>query len=341
MRRPDNTYVAFINREPVSSENGPLLDYATGRMPELPVTINLFSNNEREVSVDPEYFAGDTLVHVVALPKRNAEGSEMTDISLLFSAMRHTQNPPRVALHLPRVRYSRSEKFTGEGVSVGLEARAAMICQLPNLETVYCYDLHEQASIAAFAPYGYHVTSGFPVAQYLRKLGNVDLVVAADGGGEKLVKEVAKHLHVDYDNLLKTRSGTEVSRPNAPRPSVRGKVVALVDDETSSGSTVVTAIEEMMSEGALGVHVVVLRNFANSAAMERMMATPGLASFASTTFAPGVLPDDIGGNTVPYELIDLPLRGFEDSRLIRDAHSVSGANDAYPSRGITGVSALQ
>lgn len=169
---------------------------------------------------------------------------------------------------IPYFGYARQDRAfqTGEAVSSRAVARAIAT----GCDRVITVDPHKDDLLSQFGGKAVGVSAVPQLAAELGRWG-VDVVLAPDKGARPRAEQAARLLKVAVDHLEKTRiSPTEV-RMAAKDLDVRGKRVAIVDDLIASGSTMVTAAQQLKSQGAKAVYAACTHGLFTGNALPRLL----------------------------------------------------------------------
>lgn len=208
-----------------------------------------------------------------------------TELLMLVDAVRR-EHPRRITALLPFFPFRRGDHtvLPGESVSGSVVARSL---EAVGVQRVVSVDLHKPR-IASF--FRGPVTNGIPYAAYVRALRRLSLlrpiVIGADDGTLHRARHLGTLLGADATAFTKTR-GPRHDRVAAIhlRRHVRGYDVILVDDEISTGGTIIACAKRLRAGGARSITVVVAHGvFAASApsalqhsAVDRVFVTDTIA----------------------------------------------------------------
>ena len=162
----------------------------------------------------------------------------------------------RITAVIPYYAYGRSDKKDQPRVPITARLIASMI-EVAGADRVLTLDLHA-GQIQGF--FGIPVDELTAIPMLARPFGNGnDVVVAAtDVGGAKRARETADILGADLAVVQKRRMGnTEQVVADQVIGEVSGKKAVIVDDEITTGGTVLAAADALVQNGASGVYCAV------------------------------------------------------------------------------------
>ncbi len=177
--------------------------------------------------------------------------------------------------YYPGARQDKRKGRTREGISAGLFAR---MLQSAGTDRVVTTEIHNDAIAGMFNPTTTHLENVFLTRRFSRWLiskGLVgDVVVSPDVGFLERARGYAEELEADLAALSKER---DYSQPNKVlRSTLIGDVnkrnVLLVDDIIDTAGSVVAAVEELKSHGALDIIVACAHPLLSDPAWERLTA---------------------------------------------------------------------
>jgi len=175
--------------------------------------------------------------------------------------------------YYPGARQDKRKGRTREGISAGLFAR---MLQAAGANRVLSVEIHNDAIAGMFNPAVAHLENVFltrHLVEWLGKKGLVgDVVVSPDVGYLERARAYAEELSADLAALSKER---DYSKPNQVIRStligdVKNKNVLLVDDIVDSAGSVVAAIDELKSHGALNIVLACSHPIMSGSAWERL-----------------------------------------------------------------------
>ncbi len=222
--------------------------------------------------------------HVIVVKTFMPDQDSSALFALLAADAAKEANAESVTLVAPYLAYARQDRafLSGEPVSVRALLRALWAAGYSRLVTV---EVHKPDSLKEFPGTAYNVRPYPLMVDSIGLRSSKDLVVLSpDLGALERAKILAEHLGVGYDYLEKLRdryTGQVSVKPKSL--DVNGKHVIIVDDIISTGSTVVTAINELRRAGATGFDVIVAHALLAEGAEERLRSAGVSAIYAANT----------------------------------------------------------
>lgn len=198
-------------------------------------------------------------VSPVALPAVNQEF--FRTLAQIFEAKNRGFDVTLITPYLP---YARTDKMDQPGVSVTGRLIADLI-ETVGTDRVAFARLHAPQSQGFFSIPSLHVSGRDTINKFLADY-KIDAVVSPDAGFQKDATLYADGLKVPVIVLNKQRDpkSGESTLKTMGDMDLKGKRLAVIDDETASGSTLGTAAEFLKSQGATAV-VGVVTHLAGSA----------------------------------------------------------------------------
>lgn len=163
----------------------------------------------------------------------------------------------RVTLLTPYLPYARSDKMDQNGVAV-IGRLAADMIESSGVAEAQFVRAHAPQSQGFFRIPTIQTMGRGTINRYLRSVG-IEQVISPDAGFQKDATLYADDLKVPVAVINKQRDlqTGESKLHDMSGPSVTGKVVAIIDDETASGGTLKKAAEFLKANGAKKVIAVV------------------------------------------------------------------------------------
>lgn len=162
-----------------------------------------------------------------------------------------------VTLITPYLPYARSDKKDHEGVSVTGRLVADLI-EAVRTDSIAFVRAHAPQSEGFFSIPVFHISGRRTLKEYLAQQG-IDLVVSPDAGFQKDATLYAEDLGVPVAVVNKQRDPetSETLLHDISGPAIKGLHVAIIDDETASGSTLAKVAAFLKEHGAKTVTAVV------------------------------------------------------------------------------------
>lgn len=159
--------------------------------------------------------------------------------------------PKKITAVLPFYPYRRQERKVEEGESVTAELCAKMI-KSSGADNIVVLDLHSK-TIEKYFKIPYNHLTAFPLfSKYFRnkKIKNA-AVMAPDFGAYEINKKLAGELNLPCSYIKKFRMGKhDVVEKMELEMNVDGKDIIMLDDEISTGGTLISASRLLKEKGA-------------------------------------------------------------------------------------------
>lgn len=185
---------------------------------------------------------------------------------------------------IPYFAYARQDRAFNWGEAVSSRAVSRAIAA--GCDRAVTVDIHKRTILDFFGGKAHGVTAVPQLAEELARWG-VDAVLAPDKGARDRAAQAAGLIDVPVDHLEKTRlSATEVTM--APKElDVRGRRVAIVDDLIASGSTMLTAAQQLKAQGAKAVYAACTHGLFTGNALPRLLSGGLDRILCTDTWLPG------------------------------------------------------
>jgi ribose-phosphate pyrophosphokinase len=110
-------------------------------------------------------------------------------------------------------------------------------------------NLHDSSTLKWFDIPAFEVRAEYALAKYIERF-KPDVIISPDRGSIERAKYVADLLNVKYDYFEKKRISGDKVVIEKKDIDVQGKVVAIVDDMISTGSTIIAAAQILKEQKA-------------------------------------------------------------------------------------------
>lgn len=213
---------------------------------ETAVASSVFSNGNRSVMIQ-DSLQGDNVF--IFQTQADSVDASLMELVMIIRAARESFAKQITAV-LPYLPYSRSDKKWAPGAPVTARLVADML-QMAGADRVVAIDIHSPQVAGFFSVPFLEIRTKSLLSDYLKNQWDLTnyCVVAADAGAMKKAGEFAQALSLPLAILAKNRTGPDGQvTMDGLMGDVRGKSCMLVDDETSSGSTLVQAAEFLLTE---------------------------------------------------------------------------------------------
>ncbi len=210
-----------------------------------------FSNENLMVRIEENVRECDVFVVQTSCPPVN-EG--IIEMLITIDALKHA-SAGRVTAVLPYFPYVRSDKKDKPRISIAARLMADLL-QTAGADRVVTMDLHAAQIGGFFRVPVDHLQATPIIVDYLKKKGNIggQVLVAGDAGEAKEVGRYANRLHLPMAIIDKRRfDDSEKPVPAHLIGDVEGKDAIIVDDEVSTGRTLIEAATFLKEKGAATV----------------------------------------------------------------------------------------
>jgi ribose-phosphate pyrophosphokinase len=229
-----------------------------------------FSNENLMVKINENVRGADVFVIQTSCPPIH---SGIIELLITIDALKHA-SAGRVTAVVPYFPYVRSDKKDKPRISITARLMADLL-QTAGADRVVTMDLHA-AQIAGFFRIPVDHLQATPLlADYLRKSDLSDAVlVAGDAGEAKEVGGYANRLNLPMAIIDKRRyDDSEKPKPAHLIGEVEGKHAIIVDDEVSTGRTLIEAAVYLKEKGALSVTAAFTHAVLAGEAIDRLNAS--------------------------------------------------------------------
>lgn len=209
-----------------------------------------FSNENLMVKINENVRGADVFVVQTSCPPIHAG---IMELLITIDALKHA-SAGRITAVLPYFPYVRSDKKDKPRISITARLIADLL-QTSGADRVVTMDLHA-AQIAGFFRIPVDHLQATPlIADHLRRRDLADSVlVAGDAGEAKEVGRYANRLHLPMAIIDKRRyDDSEKPKPAHLIGDVKGMHAIIVDDEVSTGRTLIEAAAYLKEQGAKSV----------------------------------------------------------------------------------------
>jgi ribose-phosphate pyrophosphokinase len=229
-----------------------------------------FSNENLMVKINENVRGADVFVVQTSCPPIH---SGIIELLITIDALKHA-SAGRVTAVVPYFPYVRSDKKDKPRISITARLMADLL-QTAGADRVVTMDLHA-AQIAGFFRIPVDHLQATPLlADYLRKCDFLDVVlVAGDAGEAKEVGGYANRLNLPMAIIDKRRyDDSEKPKPAHLIGEVDGKHAIIVDDEVSTGRTLIEAAVYLKEKGAKSVTAAFTHAVLAGEAIDRLNAS--------------------------------------------------------------------
>lgn len=221
-------------------------------IPLSPLSVTRFSNDNLFVQVEESVREEDVfVVQSFTQPASDHIMSLMLTLDALRSA-----SAKRITAVIPYYSYARSDKKDAPRISIAGRLLADLL-KTAGANRVLTMDLHADSVHGFFSMPVDHLTAMPTICDYFAATLDLSkvVVVATDAGGAKRAGRFAKRLNTSLAIIDKRR----ISDSNVKQGLVVGNVnhhdAIIFDDEISTGATLVTTVETLLSAGVRNIYV--------------------------------------------------------------------------------------
>ena len=226
-----------------------------------------FSNENIKVNIEENIRGTDAFVIHTSCPPVS---DGIMELLITIDALRHA-SADRITAVLPYYPYVRSDKKDEPRISITARLVADLL-QTAGADRVLTMDLHSPQIHGFFHIPVDHLTAAPVLCQHFAARALDDWVmVAPDAGEVKDAGRYAERLDVPLAIIDKRRYGDdETVRAVHVIGEVMGRHALIVDDETASAGTLISAAEVLLEQGAVDVTAGVVHPVLSGNACERI-----------------------------------------------------------------------
>lgn len=211
------------------------------------IEIVTFADSEKRVRIEEDVSEQKVIV-IAALS--NPVDTHLVELCLIGDALKANDCGKMIAV-IPYYGYARQDKAhrLGEGVSARVMAR---LIEAVNYDKAIAVDLHSETVAGFFKIPVCHLSGADVFIPVLNKLNHDFAVVAPDAGAAKRAQKFAEKLDAPLCLIEKKRNLDKLHQLESIHliGEISGRVAVLVDDVTTSGSTLVKAAYALKQHGA-------------------------------------------------------------------------------------------
>jgi ribose-phosphate pyrophosphokinase len=252
-----------------------------------PVEFKRFADTEGYVRIQENVRKKDIIAFQTHAPVdgRPTSDSIYQHFQMLDAAARsHANDIIAVVPHLSGARQDR-QVLAREAISAKLNLKLLGAAGASELVTVDIHDIH---TLNDFHTTPDHLTAQPMLRDMLGRLMTGDpegyVLVAPDEGHAKTLRPHAKHLGIELKDMVKARDphGERVTHEGTV-DGVDGRVCFLMDDMLSTGSTLISAAENLNESGAAEIYAAFTHGSFSGQAVELLKASPITKLFVTDT----------------------------------------------------------
>jgi ribose-phosphate pyrophosphokinase len=226
-----------------------------------------FSNQNMLVQIEENVREADVFFIQPSCPPVSDGILEML---ITIDALKHA-SAGRITAVIPYFPYSRSDKKDRPRVSITARLMADLI-ETAGAHRVLTLDLHAPQIQGFFRiPVDQLIAAPLMCQHLLKTKLDNHVIVASDIGEAKDIERYANRLDLPVA-IIDKRRYADNSRPVARRlvGDVRGKTALIIDDEISSGGTLLEAADFCRAQGAVAVRAAAVHGVFSGSALERI-----------------------------------------------------------------------
>lgn len=286
---------------------------------ETKATFLTFSNDNQFITINEPVRGEDVFVIQTQTPPLD---KYITELLILIRTLRDA-SAERITVVLPYFPYARSDKKDQPRVCITARLIADLL-ETAGASRVVVIEMHAPQMQGFFSIPCDHLLAAPDVINYLKDNWNLKnyVIAAGDSGAVKMLKTYADGLNLPIAIMDKRREGNdEQVRIKSVIGEVKNKKVLLLDDETSSGRTLIKDAEFLLqTAGAIEVDACFIHSAFDSTAAERLNQSP-IRHFLTTD----TIPQKFGLRDL--EVISLTKRCAEMIQNIYENKSVKELNE--------------
>ncbi|MFH1789758.1 MAG: ribose-phosphate diphosphokinase [bacterium] len=231
-----------------------------------------FSNNNRFVTIDEAVRGEDVFVVQTSAPSVDVH---LVELLMIVRALRGA-SAQRITAVMPYFPYARSDKKDQPRICITARLVADLL-ETAGADRALIMEMHSPQLQGFFSIPCDHLLGAPALINYLKNWDLTDyILVAADAGAAKILKTYAEGLSLEMAIMDKRREA------NDDQPKVKGlvgevrdKKVLLIDDEISSGRTLIRDTEYLINTaGAKSVDACVTHAILGNNAVEELNNSP-------------------------------------------------------------------
>ncbi|MBI5728585.1 MAG: ribose-phosphate pyrophosphokinase [Candidatus Magasanikbacteria bacterium] len=285
-------------------------------------TSKLFSNGNRFVSIDEPVRGHDVYVIQTQSPPVDGHVMEL----LIYIRTLRDASAARITAVLPYFPYARSDKRDQPRVCITARLLADLLA-VAGADRVITMEMHSPQIQGFFSIHCDQLLAAPDIIRHLRTQWTLHnyCLVAGDAGAAKMLKRYADHLGLPVAIMDKRREGNqEQVSIKGVIGDVAGKKVLLLDDETSTGRTLIRDAEYLLqSAGAQSVDACFIHAALDQKAADRLNDSP-IERFLTTDTIPCAV------KLRNCEIVSVTERFAECIKHIHDSQSIELLNNVIP-----------
>ncbi|MBI4213357.1 MAG: ribose-phosphate pyrophosphokinase [Chloroflexi bacterium] len=278
-----------------------------------------FPNGEVQVRIEENVRGAD--VFVLQSPQGEDVDGSLMELLVMIDALRRA-SARRITAVIPYLPYARQEKKTAGREPITAKLVANLIATA-GASRVLTIDMHAPAIEGFFDIPVDHLRAAPLLAQHFLGLDPEQIVVVSpDVGGVERANKFRQRLGTTLAIVAKQRLGPQSTEVVEMVGEVKGKIAILIDDQISTGSTLVGAASVLIERGAVDVRACATHGLFPPGAVEYLCDSP-LEEIVVTDTLPEV---DEGAGSKFHTVSVAPVLA-EAIRRIHQNRSVSALFD--------------
>lgn len=283
----------------------------------------LFSNGNRFIKIEEPVRGDDVYVIQTQAPSVDEHIMEL----LIYIRALKSASAASITAVFPYFPYARSDKKDQPRVAISARLLADMI-QIAGADRVLIMEMHAPQLQGFFSIPCDHLIAAPDIIRFLQRTWDLSnyCLVAGDSGAAKMIKSYADGLHLPVAIMDKRREGNkETVSIKGVIGDVTNKKVLLVDDETSSGGTLIKDAEFLLKHtSALSVDACFVHAALGDGATKRLNDSP-IQQFITTDTIP--LREELRNCTT----ISVTERFAQCIKRLHNGESIKSLNEIYSS----------
>lgn len=286
---------------------------------ETKTTSQIFSNNNRFITIDEPVRGDDVFVIQTQIAPVDVYVMELL---ILLRTLRDA-SAGRVTAVTPYFPYARSDKKDQPRVCISARLIADLL-EKAGADRALIMEMHSPQIQGFFSIPCDHLLAAPDIIKYLKNNRDLNdyVLVAGDAGASKMLKDYADALNLPVAIMDKRREGNdETVKIKNVIGEVKGKKTLLIDDETTSGGTLISDSEFLLDKaGAVSVDACFVHPAFDQKGLEKLNNSR-INKFIITD----TIPLD-GKNLKNCEIVSVTARFAEMIRRIHENESVRSLN---------------
>ena len=286
---------------------------------ETKTTVKVFSNENRFIKIEEPVRGDDVFVIQTQFSPVDAH---IIELLMIIRTLRDA-SAKRITAVLPYLPYIRSDKKDQPRVCLAARLMADMI-ESAGANRVLIMEMHSPQAQGFFSIPTDHIIAAPDIVAHLKQNWNLYnyVLISGDSGAAKLLQPYADSLNLPVAMMDKRRIGNEERVTiKGVVGDVRGKKGLIIDDETSSGGTLIEDTKYLLDQaGVQSVDVCFIHAALGKGAVEKLNSSP-IGRFITTDTIP------LTGQLRNAEVVSVTKRFAEFIGRIHDDKSVKSIND--------------